>query len=112
MPYIAVFIQKGLTNMKTIKMAAFEKSFEKEKLSIIDVRERDEYVLGHVPGAINMPLSTFLQEYQSLDRAVKHYLICQSGARSSQAAVFLNEKGYQVINVEGGTSAWTKELEK
>lgn len=98
--------------MKTIKMTAFEKSCEKETLSIIDVREADEYALGHVPGATNMPLSRFLQEYQSLDRTVKHYMICQSGARSNQAAVFLNEKGYQVINVEGGTSAWTKALER
>jgi rhodanese-related sulfurtransferase len=38
------------------------------------------------------------------DRTV--YVICHSGGRSAQAATWLNQQGFQTVNVEGGTAAW------
>jgi len=35
-----------------------------------------------------------------------YYVICQIGGRSEQASLFLDQEGYQVVNVLGGTSAW------
>lgn len=52
----------------------------------------------------------------NLDQATKHlikikHIICQSGARSEQACFFLDDQGYKVVNVDGGTSAWPGVLE-
>lgn len=37
-------------------------------LNLIDVREADEFAEGHLPGAINLPLSAFLERYGELDK--------------------------------------------
>ena len=84
---------------------------EAKTLNLIDVREADEFASGHLPGAINLPLSDFLERYEELDKDKPYYIICRSGARSAQACAFLEEDGYDVTNVAGGTSAWLGDLE-
>ena len=84
---------------------------EAKTLNLIDVREADEFASGHLPGAINLPLSDFLERYGELDKEKSYHIICQSGARSAQACAFLEEEGYYVTNVAGGTSAWLGDLE-
>ena len=80
-------------------------------LNLIDVREADEFAEGHLPGAINLPLSDFLERYGELDKDKSYHIICRSGARSAQACAFLEEEGYDVTNVAGGTIAWMGALE-
>lgn len=85
----------------------------KEKLGqvvLIDVREEDEYLEGHVPTAINIPLSVLEQRYLEIED--ESYIICQSGMRSMQACQLLQSQGIEVTNVTGGTLAWGEELEK
>ena len=84
---------------------------EAKTLNLIDVREADEFAAGHLPGAINLPLSDFLERYGELDKDKSYHIICRSGARSAQACAFLEEEGYDVTNVAGGTSAWMGDLE-
>jgi rhodanese-related sulfurtransferase len=72
---------------------------------IVDVRETDEYVLGHVPGAILVPLGT-VQERVDAFSGSPTYVICRSGARSQRACEFLVTQGCEVVNVAGGTMAW------
>ena len=91
---------------KTITMDEFSRS----KQPIIDVREAYEYQMGHVPEAVNLPLSELDARFQELDAAEEYHVICQSGARSAKACEFLSGKGYQVVNVLGGTSAWRGKL--
>lgn len=85
----------------TIGMPEFYQEAKQKKLLIIDVREEMEYQLGHVPNAINLPLSTLTENYQQLDKKQPYYLICQMGSRSEQACAFLSQQGYQVTNVLG-----------
>ncbi|MDT2726116.1 rhodanese-like domain-containing protein [Lactococcus formosensis] len=85
----------------------------KEKLGqvvLIDVREEDEYLKGHIPTAINIPLSVLDQRYSEIKG--ESYIICQSGLRSMQACQLLQSQGIEVTNVTGGTLAWGEELEK
>ncbi len=96
----------------TIGMPEFYQEAKRKKLPIIDVREEMEYQLGHVPQAINLPLSTLTENYQQLDKNQPYYLICQMGSRSAQACAFLSQQGYQVTNVLGGTSVWLGQLEQ
>ena len=74
---------------------------------LVDVREEDEFAAGHVPGAVNLPLTQLVErvaEVTSLPGDV--YLICATGARSGQATTWLRQQGYAVANVVGGTVAW------
>lgn len=75
-------------------------------VEVIDVREPYEYADGHVPGARLVPLATVAQQlgYLPTDRPV--YVVCQVGARSAQAAMFLAAHGVDAVNVDGGTGDW------
>lgn len=83
----------------------------KEGISLIDVREEEEYREGHVPGAHLFPLSRLEAAYQELNQDQHHYIICRSGNRSERACQFLANKGYQVSNVAGGTLDWAGPLD-
>lgn len=74
---------------------------------LVDVRESEEYLAEHIPGAQFMPLSEFdPQKLQTLtDRLI--VLQCQSGHRSAQAAQTLFKAGFeQVTHLKGGLSTW------
>ncbi len=76
--------------------------------ALIDVREPDEYVEGHVPGALNVPMSVLGSRIDELDRSAPVHVICASGNRSSAMADLLVAQGFDAVNVLGGTSAWIK----
>ncbi len=74
--------------------------------AVIDVREADEYVSGHVPGATSVPLSTLTDNVDAFVEGNTTYVICQAGGRSLRACEYLRSFGKQVVNVAGGTGAW------
>jgi rhodanese-related sulfurtransferase len=76
-----------------------------KNVSVIDVREHDEYISGHIPGAIHIPLSTIPVRLSEIDKSKTHYMICEVGGRSGQAGKFLEDQGFNVVNVVGGTGA-------
>ncbi len=71
---------------------------------MIDVRSPAEYASGYVDGALNLPLDRFVQGYAALapDKSRQLVVYCHSGARSGQAAQFLQQQGYE--NVVNGIS--------
>lgn len=73
---------------------------------LVDVRERCEYRLGHIPDAKNIPLGELLSRADELQEPV--ILVCASGNRSGQAAHYLTEHGIinNVANLMGGTTGW------
>jgi len=78
---------------------------------LLDVREPDEYAAVHAVDAKLIPLGEVgarLKEIEAYkDKPVA--VICRSGRRSAQAVGILKEAGFtQVVNVEGGTSAWVQ----
>ncbi|MCS7058118.1 MAG: rhodanese-like domain-containing protein [Meiothermus sp.] len=76
---------------------------------VVDVREPYEYAMGHVPGAVNIPLGRLAAEVGRLPKDRKLLLVCASGNRSSQAAEYLVGQGFEgslVGNLEGGTYGW------
>ena len=76
------------------------------RASIIDVREPAEYLAGHLPGAVNIPMGQLPARLDELDRGVPVYVVCASGNRSSAMVEVLAAAGFDAINVAGGTSAW------
>ncbi len=82
---------------------------EQTQLQIIDVRRPPEYESGHVPRAIQAPLSSLEPNVRnlSIDPAKPTAVICAGGFRSSAATSILQQYGFTDLrNVTGGTSAW------
>ena len=72
----------------------------------IDVREPDEFAEGSLPGAANMPLSTFVDHVGTLDPSRRVVVLCRSGGRSTQACEYLTANGFtDVVNLAGGMLA-------
>ncbi len=74
----------------------------------LDVREANEWNLGHVPGAIHIPRGTLEGKVEGMiprDRKVVVY--CASGNRSALAADTMQRMGYaDVASMAGGFRAW------
>ena len=96
--------------MQKISAKDLYDKLQAEELQLIDVREVDEFTAGHISGAQNLPLSTLPENYRELDKQSPYHIICQKGGRSARACEFLEAKGYQVTNVEGGVEAFTGKL--
>ena len=73
---------------------------------LIDVREIDEYLAGHVPGAILVPLASVPSTLDAFPTDQRAFVICRSGARSRRACEYLVAQGLDAVNVAGGTLAW------
>ena len=73
---------------------------------LIDVREVDEFASGHVPHAVNIPLGIVPDQVTEFGGDAV-YAICKSGGRSHRACEFLAGYGHDVVNVVGGTMAWS-----
>ncbi|WP_342527900.1 rhodanese-like domain-containing protein [Chryseomicrobium sp. FSL W7-1435] len=79
---------------------------------VVDVREVSEYESGHIPGAMNKPLSEIQSgDFTSLDPSQNYVIVCQTGNRSQQASDLLVKEGFQVTNVKQGMSSWTGDVE-
>lgn len=76
---------------------------------LVDVRSDGEFSSGHVPGAVNIPLDQLTARTDAFEehQETEIYLVCRSGGRSARAASQLAAQGYDTVNVEGGTLAWT-----
>jgi len=80
-----------------------------ENLGVVDVRPAVEFIAGHIPGAVNIPLEDLPQEYHALS-GEKDWVICdRMSARSRKAAVMLLEKGLRAQDLVGGISVWAKD---
>lgn len=91
--------------MKEITFNDFYQLYQKESLSMLDVRELEEFEALYLEDARNFPLSQLADTYEQLDKTQPYYVICKSGIRSARACQFLAEQGYEVINVQGGMDA-------
>ena len=102
---------KGM-NKRSISVAELRSLLrENLKATIIDVRTLSEFngPLGHIDGAISIPLSEIsnsIINLKSTDEDV-YYMICKSGARSAKATQLMKNSGLNAVNVSGGMVAWT-----
>ncbi len=73
---------------------------------VVDVRQPDEYLGGHVPGAVLIPLNDVPERFGELPTDREVLVVCRSGGRSYVASEFLVANGVRAVNVAGGTLAW------
>ncbi len=74
---------------------------------LLDVREPEEYVMGHIPGAVNIPLSEVEDRIDEIPQDEIVVVVCAHGIRSIIGARMLVASGYNgVYNLSGGTAEW------
>jgi rhodanese-related sulfurtransferase len=81
------------------------------ELTILDVRDTNEFNEEHIHSSIVIPLE-WLKEggFELLNPNNTIIIYCQTGNRSTQASQFLLDEGYNnIFNLNGGISAWKEE---
>ena len=73
---------------------------------LLDVRNDDEWDLGHAPAATLIPLGELGARAGELPTDRRILVVCRSGGRSAQATEALVGAGYDAVNVAGGMQAW------
>jgi len=104
----------GFEGLKKGQMDACVKRFtESPGMLLVDVREADEYASGHIPGAINAPLSDLENDKKYFtDKRAYMMIHCRSGVRSAKAVKLLSKKGYEHLMDIGGILDFTGKQEK
>ena len=75
--------------------------------NIIDIRSIQKYNDGHILNAKNIPFDQIiLFPYKYLDKESIYYIYCQKGNKSRYVCQILTNKGYNVVNINGGYEAW------
>jgi len=91
------------TELPTIDADA---AFAADDAVLLDVRERDEWTLGHAPTSVLLPMSELAQRVDELDVSRRIVCVCRSGNRSARVTAFLIQQGYDAVNMAGGMYAW------
>ncbi|WP_019138543.1 rhodanese-like domain-containing protein [Peptoniphilus timonensis] len=80
---------------------------------IIDVRE--DYELeetGTIKNSIHIPMDQIPNRLKEIPKDRDIYVLCRSGVRSYNVAAYLEERGYDVTNLDGGILDYKGKLEK
>ena len=73
---------------------------------VLDVREPDEWSAGHVEGALHIPMGQVQTRLEEIPQDRRVVVVCRSGGRSARVTGYLRQQGYDVVNLDGGLSAW------
>jgi hydroxyacylglutathione hydrolase len=81
-----------------------------DQIAVLDVRDRDEFASGHIPGSLHIPYGDLVERVTELPRDRTIATICTGGKRSGLAASLLRREGFeQVIHVaHGGVGTWRR----
>ena len=97
-PVVQEMIAKAKAAIKTVSAADVKAAIDKkEKAVILDVRDANEFVAGHLPGAVNVSRGTLeINIWNKVsDQNAKMYVYCKTSARSALATKTLNDLGYK-----------------
>jgi rhodanese-related sulfurtransferase len=75
--------------------------------ALLDVREPDEFVRGHLPGAVNLPLSELRRRLHEVPRGRELWVYCAAGQRAYFAQRLLRQLGHDAKNLSGGFTTYT-----
>lgn len=101
--------QTPLAQVPQIGPQDLEESIKNGGVTLIDVRNANEWAAGHIEGAIHIPLGRLADRLEDVPRQKPIVMQCAGGMRSMIGASVLKAKGIdRVINLAGGYGAWTK----
>ena len=84
-----------------------ERELHSGEINVVDVRAAEDYVKGHVPGARNLPQERW-STLEGLEKGKLNVLYCYSQVchLAVKAAVEFTNRGYSVMELEGGFAGW------
>lgn len=83
----------------------------KEDVLLIDVREKWEFSMSSIKNSKLIPIRELKDEFTNLDKNKQIVTICHFGNRSSNAARFLIQKGFNAKSLTGGIDAWAMKID-
>ncbi len=100
--------------MKRISSKTAKDMMTNQKVVILDVRTPSEFIQGHVPKAINIPLGDFSPKISDIipDKDAIYLVYCESGIRSITAAKQMDQLGYANVYEFGGLNNWPYDIER
>lgn len=103
------FIGAKLKGYNTVNPAGATLLINREDAVVVDVREENEFLNGHIINSVHIPMSYLNDRIAELDKHKDKPLIvsCRSGQRSGQVCTMLKKRGFEnVYNLSGGIMAW------
>jgi rhodanese-related sulfurtransferase len=92
-----------------IEWADFKKLYDAKAIVVVDIRDREAFKLGRIPGARSVPLETVEKQADALKKLKKPivtYCACRGEDSSARAARLLQEKGVDARALTGGYHKW------
>jgi len=90
-----------------IDIESYREHFHPDDHILVDVRELQEWIIGHIPGAVHIPLDELPDRLREVPTDKPVVVVCATGVRSLYGAQFLLQAGYtQVYNLTNGTIGW------
>ena len=112
-PQFLKLVNDAKTRVKETNVADVKRRMDEgEKFFLVDVREDNEWVNGHLPGAVHMGRGIIERDVETAvpDTSAKMILYCGGGFRSALVADNLQKMGYtNVESMDGGWRGWTSE---
>ncbi len=104
-------VNEARAHTKEIDVHAAAAAIDAGGVTVVDVREPDEYARGSIQGAINIPRGVAEMGVPQMvpNRSTRIILYCAGGNRSMLAADNLRQMGYESVeSMAGGYQAWTQ----
>ncbi|MDO8750117.1 MAG: rhodanese-like domain-containing protein [Dehalococcoidia bacterium] len=98
-----------LEPFKRISVDQAKRMLDRGDSVVVDVRRLDEWVTGHVKGAIHIPVDDVLNRVDELPKDKNLLFICAAGVRSALAcemAAAMGRPPERLFNIEEGTPTW------
>lgn len=76
-----------------------------DEMTVLDVREREEWDHGHIEGALHVPLMQLPDRRDELPGG-RVLVVCKIGGRSMRATHYLAQQGYDAVQLDGGMVDW------
>ncbi|MGM0217594.1 rhodanese-like domain-containing protein [Enterococcus sp. AZ126] len=87
---------------ESISTPDFETLYTKNNLNVIDIRETESFLLGHLAHSISLPATILPNMLKQLNKEKTYHIISYSGRRSEIIASFMASKGFHAVHVIGG----------
>ena len=102
-----------MQNLRATDLAEWLADASRPKPILLDVREPWEVQTAQIAGSLNIPLQQIpARGVDELDEDAEIVCICHHGARSAQAGMFLESRGFAKIhNLQGGIDAWSRQVD-
>ena len=85
-------------------------SLDTGKVLLLDIRSRQEFERNGIMGSVNVPFDEISSGLSKLPKDRPVYVLCRTGDLSEEVAEILEDRGYDVCNIEGGHAAYTANL--